>query len=563
MNENEMLPIGQEQITKAAQTLAEYKRGKARLEQRIVEDELWWELRHWEAVDPAGDQTRPTSAWLVNAVMNKHADAMDQYPETVVLPREPSDRETAKALSEILPVVMEYNRFEQVWSDTWWEKLKHGTGCYGVFWDPRKENGLGDIDIRDLDLLKLFWEPGIRNIQHSRNLFITELVDREVLEAEYPQFAGQLRPDSSLVPRYRTEDAVSTADKCQVVDWYYKKRLPGGGQVLHYVKFVGDVLLYASENDPDCRESGWYAHGQYPVVLDCLYPEKGSPVGYGMVALCRDPQMYIDKLSALILENAAEAANRRYFIGTNTGVNEAEFLDRSKKLIHVEGSIEDRNMKELAYDQLGSVYLSVLKMKIDEMKDTAGNRDVNSGGTASGVTAAAAIVALQEAGSKLSRDMIAAAYRAYVDVACLCLELMRQFYDVGRTFRILDENGEQRFQRFSNAGLREQRFGSAWDGGPVTWRRPVFDIKVRAERRNPFSRLEQNQRAKELYAARFFDPSRAVEALGALEMMEFEGIDRVREYILQIAGAANAAAAGNVGAGSPVASMGGGGARQM
>ena len=42
--------IRQEDVEKAASILQEYKSGKANLESRVVEDELWWELRHWEAI---------------------------------------------------------------------------------------------------------------------------------------------------------------------------------------------------------------------------------------------------------------------------------------------------------------------------------------------------------------------------------------------------------------------------------------------------------------------------------------------------------------------------------
>lgn len=112
--------IGKEEIAKAIQTLTEYKQGKANLETRVVEDELWWELRHWEAIrksrqsrDACGGSLvngpEPTSAWLFNAITNKHADAMDNYPEPVVLPREQSDEASAKVLSSVLPVILEYN----------------------------------------------------------------------------------------------------------------------------------------------------------------------------------------------------------------------------------------------------------------------------------------------------------------------------------------------------------------------------------------------------------------------------------------------------------------------
>ena len=60
-----------------------------------------------------------------------------------------------------------------------------------------------------------------------------------------------------------------------------------------------------------------------------------------------------------------------------------------------------------------------------------------NGGTASGVTAATAIAALQEAGGKLSRNMIDDGYEAFSDVVTLVIELIRQFYQLPRQFRLL------------------------------------------------------------------------------------------------------------------------------
>ena len=84
----------------------------------------------------------------------------------------------------------------------------------------------------------------------------------------------------------------------------------------------------------------------------------------------------------------------------------------------------------------------------------------------------------------------------------------------------------------NNARLRDQPVGTAADGTPL-FRRPVFDLKIRAQKKNPFSRMEQNERAKELYSLGFFNPERAQESLGALEMMDFEGKDKVVEYARQ------------------------------
>ena len=533
-------------VERGIDLLTKYKDGKSNLENRIVNDELWWELRHWEGigqskakrVDKSGKEVtstppepKPSSAWLFNTIQNKHADAMDNYPEQVVLPRERSDEQSAKTLSQILPVVQEYNHFEQVYSDNWWEKLKHGTAVYGIFWDPQKDNGLGDIEIRDIDLLKLFWEPGITDIQKSRNLFIVDLVDNDLLDSEYPQLKGKQKGKVVDVKEYIYDDNVDTSDKSVVVDWYYKVKTPDGRTALHYIKFVGSTLLYASENDPEYRERGFYDHGMYPVVLDVMYPEKGTPIGFGYVAICKDPQLYIDKLSANILENAMMATKKRFFVSDTTAINEQEFLDWNRPLVHVNGPLDDGRIQEIVTQPLSDIYVTVAQMKIEEMKDTAANRDVNSGGTTN-VTAAAAIAALQEAGNKASRDMIAASYRAYTQINTLCVELMRQFYDLSRSFRITGEGSEYQFIDFDNTGLQDQVTGLDTMGNPM-FRRPVFDLKIKAQKKNPFNRMEQNERAKELYAMGFFAPENAQASLIALDMMDFEGIQTVKEKVMQ------------------------------
>ena len=538
--------ITDKDVERGIDILTKYKDGKSNLESRIVNDELWWELRHWEGigqskakrVDRSGKevkstppQPKPTSAWLFNTIQNKHADAMDNYPEPVVLPREESDEQSAKTLSQILPVVQEYNHFEQVYSDNWWEKLKHGTAAYGVFWDSQKDNGLGDIEIRDIDLLNLFWEPGITDIQKSRNLFIVDLVDNDLLEKEYPELEGKQKGKVIDVKEYIYDDSVDTSEKSVVVDWYYKVKTPSGRTALHYVKFVGSTLLYASQNDPEYRDRGFYDHGMYPVVLDVMYPEKGTPIGFGYVAICKDPQLYIDKLSANILENAMMATKKRFFVSDSTAINEEEFLDWNRPMVHVNGELGDQRVKEIVTQPLSDIYVTVAQMKIEEMKDTAANRDVNSGGTTN-VTAAAAIAALQEAGNKASRDMIAASYRAYTQINTLCVELMRQFYDVSRSFRITGEGNEYQFVTFDNAGLQDQVTGLDTLGNEM-YRRPVFDLKIKAQKKNPFSRMEQNERAKELYSLGFFAPENAQASLIALEMMDFEGIQTVREKVMQ------------------------------
>ena len=524
--------IGEEEIREAARVLQEYKRGKANLEARIIDNEQWWKLRHWEQIRKKNEHDpEPVSAWLFNSIANKHADAMDNFPEPSVLPREEGDKEDARALSSILPVVLEENGYEQTYSDKWWYKLKTGTGVEGVFWNPGKLGGLGDIEIRRLDLLSLFWEPGIRDIQKSRNVFHVELADNDLLEQRYPQLKGTLGTSTVDVAQYVYDDAVDTSHKSAVVDWYYKLE-EGGRTRLHYCKFVNSCLLYASENDPLYQQRGFYDHGEYPFVFDPLFMEEGTPAGFGYIDIMKSPQLSIDKLNQVILKNALMSGKKRFFIRADGAVNEEEFADWSRDFVHVQGNLGEDSIREIETRPLDSIVATVMQLKIDEIKEPSGTRDFSQGGTTSGVTAASAIAALQEAGSKLSRDMIKASYRAFTQVCTLCVELIRQFYDEPRQFRILGERGAMEFIQYSNAGIRPQEQGQAF-GVELGYRLPVFDIKIRSQKSSPFSKLSQNEMAKEFFGMGFFRPDMADQALSCMEMMDFEGKDAVMNRVAQ------------------------------
>lgn len=528
--------IGSEEVRQAAQVLQKYKEGKANLEQRIIGNEQWYKLLHWGQLrkegKAGGGDVEPASAWLFNSIANKHADAMDSYPKPNVLPREEGDREDAKMLSSVLPVILERNGFEQVYSDVWWYKLKSGTGVYGVFWNPRLENGLGDIDIRKLDLLNLFWEPGISDIQKSRNLFSVELLDNKVLESRYPMLKGKLGGDAIDVARYIYDDAVDTADKTVVVDWYYKNEDESGKALLHYVKFAGDTVLFASENEPEYRERGFYDHGEYPVVFDTLFLEEGTPAGFGYIDIMRDAQGYIDRLGGAILKNNLVGAKPRFFIKDTASINEEEFADTAKDFVHVAGQLSEENLRQITVEPVSSAALNVLQMKIDELKETSGNRDFSQGSTASGVTAASAIAALQEAGSKLSRDMNKSGYRAFQKINYLCIELIRQFYDEPRSFRITGTQGAEEFTLFDNRRLRPTRQEGVF-GVDTGYRRPVFDIVVTSQKASPFNTIAQNELAKEMFSMGFFNPELSDQALCAVDLMDFEGKEMVRQKISQ------------------------------
>ncbi len=516
------LVIGQKEVANAVEVLMKYKQGKTNLENRIVEEERWWKLRHWEQMNSDEGRPKPVSAWLFNSVTNKHADAMDSFPEPNILPRALDDEKSAEMLSSVVPVIMERNNFEQVYSDEWWYKLKHGVGCYGVFWNNELENGLGDIEVANIDILNVFWEPGIRDIQDSRNFFVVAFADEDLLKQQYPQLNDKNIGGNVLdVKEYIHDENVDKSQKCVVVDWYYKKITSFGKSVLHYCKFVGDTVLFATENDERYKDTGFYEHGMYPFVFDVMYPEADSPAGFGVISITKDAQMYIDKLQQLILENAALSAKPRYWSRKDGGVNEDEFLDLRKSIVHCEGSIDEERLRKIDVDSIPAHIMNLLQFKIEELKDTSSNHDVTQGQTASGVTSGAAIAALQETGNKTSRDMIATSYRTYTQIVYLVIELIRQFYDEARNFRITGMNGEAEYVRMGNEGIK------AAEGE----RKPVFDVVVKPQKRSAYSKLAQNDLMIQMYQMGILFPQNADAALVAVEGMEFDGKEKLKQQL--------------------------------
>lgn len=526
--------IGPEEIAEARRKLLLFKQGKARLDQKIVENDEWYRLRHWAAMRGREDEIEPASGWLLNCILSKHADAMDNFPRANVLPREEADRAEARILSSVIPVILDRCGFEKTYSDEQMYKMKTGCGCFAVTWDPDASNGIGDIAVSRVDLLNLYWEPGVSDIQDSSDLFYVTLADKEAMHAKYPVLADVTAGtgESVGVAKYLYDDTVDTSSKYEVVDWYYKRSV-NGRKVLHYVRFVNGTVLFATENETAPRTdgrgnvvgeplavTGLYDHGDYPFVPDVLFPIEGTPAGFGYIDIGKDAQAYVDRGNQAIMRNLLASARPRYFIRSDGAVKESEFADLHNDFIHVDGNLGQDSILPVTQYPLAPVYAEVVNRKIEELKETTGNRDVSNGGT-SGVTAAAAIAALQEASSKLSRDCCKGSFRAFRRVTELVIELIRQFYSFPRSFRITGEAGKEDFVLYTNVRLRDQAIETEYGVGGG-YRRPAFDLEITAEKQSPYTKMAQNELALQLYTAGFFDPARAEEALSCLDMMDFD-----------------------------------------
>ena len=525
--------IDEEAIGEAKNIYEKYKQNLEKFKKRIVENEKWWQFKQWEVIgDVPGKENdpKPESGWMFNSLANKHADAMDNYPMPNLLPREESDKGSALSLSKIVPCILDNCDFQQIYSDAWWYKLKQGFCVYATYWDNTRDNGAGDIAVKQIDVLNLLWEPGIKYIQDSPNIFLIDAVDNDVLEGMYPDLEGVLSNTAGAeIVKYDTERDDSASNRTVVYDWYYKQTV-NGRTIVHYCKFIDGHVLFASENCEEYLESGYYISGEYPFVVDNLFPVESEMLGFGYIDVMKSPQMMINKMDQSVAKNAALVGKPRWAVNKNAGVDPEQIADYSQDYFELNGKISEENIKQYQAAPLPAFVMNYLEMKKDELKETSGNRDFSQGSTAAGVTAASAIAALQEAGSKLSRDMINGAYRAYVRLVKQIVELIRQFYDEPRCFRIDGEGGSYEFISFENSMLKETTLNDI-TGQPEIVKKPVFDIKISAAKKNAFNRASQNETVKELYGMGVFNPNNYVQAGMLLDAMDFEGVEELRRKV--------------------------------
>lgn len=538
-------PIGEEEVKEAYQTLLKYQRESQAIRHRIMEDQQYYEFTatsgRSRTPSECKDFQESVSAYLFNSIANKHADFMDNMPAPTILPQEESDQETAKLLTDIVPTVFEASKFQKRYSRACYDKLIGGTALYSVMWDGAADNGLGQIRINNAEIMNLYWQGGISDLEDSPNLFYVSVENNDRLLKTYPQLEDSIGNGVVMaLDKFVYEDEPDTTDRSLVIDWYYKRptvTTNATGErvirnVLHYCCFCNGKVLYASENETDQETgapkypNGFYEHGRYPYVMDPCFPLKGTPAGFGYVDVMKSPQEYIDKLDTCIRENAEWCAEPHYFVPTGAGINVNDIREK-KQFINV-SSLTDQ-IKPLQTQSIDSNVLNVRTMKTDELKETSGNTDFSQGTTTSGVTAASAIAALQEAGSKLSRDMIKNSYEVYADLCWYVIELMRQFYTVRRVYRITQPNNEYVFEDISAADLGGRMPGmtdsadKTMFGMAIGGRKPYFDIKVDAQKASPFSKAAQNELALQLYGMGFFNPELGDQSLAALDMMQFEG----------------------------------------
>jgi len=532
---------------------SQYRSDKSDYDGRLVENNEWYATRHYEIIkadfglkDSTEPKIAPVSNYLFSTLSTKHASMMDHYPGSNFLPEEKDDIEEAKRLTNIVPIIYKRAEFKEEYRRSMWTMLKSGSLFWCAYWDEEAEDGLGDIKVKKIDPLRIYFNWQQSNIQNSEAIITWSEMPESTFKRTYKVDGATATATGTDIDRYKYEK--ERARNRIIFDAYYKDE---NGNV-QFMKWSGGDILYWSvddENHPEYKENGYYEMGIYPIVHVLMFPEEEIPVGFGYVDVLKNPQTYIDLMDKEFLRNIARSAKQRYVVNKTADPQlKADLMNYATDVVEYKGAgtVKDAIMP-IQDRELSGNAISYRDRKIEELKETSNTGEFARGETGGGVTAATAIMALQEASNKIDRDVVDAVYEGKLKLDYIIIGLIRQFYGIKRSFRIakpaagirdkttrqavekagvnniITESPEEQgydFVEYDNEGLKPKE---VVQGEFAYQRTPHFDIEIRPEKESPYARAATNETAKELLNMGFFRPDMAEQALIALSMMSFDG----------------------------------------
>lgn len=486
--------VEEEFIRESEMLFNKYFENTKKFRQKCNENENFWKSEHWKNKPQHPNEPYPSVPTLFSSIENVHAEIMDNYPEAALFPYGSEDVSLAKELSSIIDVTLERCKFASKYRKEMLRLLKRGTCCFSVIWDNSLYDGYGDIDVIPCDMTKFLWDTSQDDIQKGSNVFRFSYYNKGWYKQNYPDKYDLLPEDDENI--------------LLIERWY--KTYNDDKAILQMAKIAGGVLLEWSEKDPNIAKNGVYNDGLYPFVIIPLYELEGTPLGMGMIDVFKSEQEYIDMLDRIIMKNAMMSGKLRLLKDNRCNIPKEKLADWDEDVL--EGSdISERSIRWFQPEPVSQIVIDHLNFKIDCMKRDSGQTDIVRGEYNSGITSASAIVALQNAATKRTRNIVGRIYDKYTDIIHMIISRIAQFYDETRTVYINSDNGVR------SEYFIPPKFGidSRYD----------FNIKVKAHKKNLYEVTYNNEIIEKLH------DNGVITTEDMLDLMNFDGKEIIKSKL--------------------------------
>lgn len=488
----------------------EYRNAYGREWERLEKCERIYRGDHWHDVPEADPgEPRPVTPIIQSTIENIRADLVDQYPQAIITADSPEYGEIA----EMLTGAIRENHIRAGYAREY-AKLSHDllVGGYMVQeagFDKRLNCGMGGAFIREVDPRSIMFDPLCPDIGDGRAVFKFVPYPRAWFRQHYPDKEREMEADGLLLKPVRDSLlTVSDEDSIMLIECWLREYDPDTDRYsVRMLKLAGGVLL---EDSARQRPEGYYAHGEYPFVVTALYPRRGSCLGFGLVDMFENQQLYSDKLDQIVLKNALMASHNKLLVTGASGFDIDDLRDWSKEVHRGENL---NGVTWFSTAPLPGYILDYIRSMRNSIKEESGANDFSRGMATGGVTAASAIAALQEMSSKRSRMAAKAIHDAFEQAVRLEIEVEREYCIFPRKVHLKNRTDTL----LSNKLMKKTALGNDI---PLE-----FTVSVKVQRENRFSVTAHNELMLSMLKCGM------ITADVALEMMVFDGKEQVQELM--------------------------------
>lgn len=381
----------------------------------------------------------------------------DNNPKFIAVPTSPEGQEFSTDVQMALDFEWEREKLATKLPAQLIPMLVYGTAVWFVQWNG-KEGEYGDINIKPIDPFNIFPDPLAENIDNSEYIVYATYKNANQLKQMFPNKASAIegsRINMSELVANRDENDSQEENQVLVLemwcrDWTTMDENVKDEQVLKYPK--GRVITCLPELGIilDDKKNP-YKDGKFPFVLMKNYDVPFKFWGVGEVEQILSPQIYINELTNQIIDNAKSTANMQWIIDKNSGIGQGKLTNRPGLVIRKNPGSEVRRDTPPPMPTYVRETIDVMKADI---QDISGVLDSLKGEKQTGVVAASAILALQEASQSRIRLKIKIMESNLSELANMVYSRMQQFWKLDRWVRITDIEGNPLFREIGQRVLQ-------------------------------------------------------------------------------------------------------------